>query len=360
MSTTTHDSTTPIFGFEGPEKRLEVVFRNHNNPDKTLFSVTTEQWQRMLDDAKCTIISTMQNEYCISHVLSESSLFVFPYKVMIKTCGTTTLLRCIPLLLSYAKQLQLEIEFVWFSHKNLNFPGRQLFPHCSFDEETKYLNQFFDGSSHILGPLSGDHWFLYMADCRKDEPKVEDLESTMEILMHDIPLEVAQQFFRNDKFVDVKTSTKQSGIASLVPQSQIDDFMFEPCGYSMNGLRDQVYWTIHITPESHCSFVSFEVNASQLSSAEQQQMLDRVVSTFKPGRLVATLFSPELNLVPRKLAGYQLASRTAVDFGHHHTLMMASYSSANASPSAKVSSKVASKANVKAKPKLAAAPVQIF
>ncbi len=33
------------------------------------------------------------------------------------------------------------------------------------------------------------------------------------------------------------------------PLPDIDDYVFEPCGYSMNGVEDAVFSTIHITPE---------------------------------------------------------------------------------------------------------------
>ena len=55
-------------------------------------------------------------------------------------------------------------------------------------------------------------------------------------------------------------ATKRSGIDLLLPGSSIDGFLFNPCGYSCNGLLDDTYFTIHITPEPECSFVSFETN----------------------------------------------------------------------------------------------------
>jgi len=43
--------------------------------------------------------------------------------------------------------------------------------------------------------------------------------------------------------------TTETGIRRLVPAADIDDYVFEPCGYSMNGILDGGFITIHITPE---------------------------------------------------------------------------------------------------------------
>lgn len=57
-----------------------------------------------------------------------------------KTCGTTTLLRCVATLLQAAREEQgLVLEWMGYSRKNFTFPGDQLFPHSSFDQELQYL-----------------------------------------------------------------------------------------------------------------------------------------------------------------------------------------------------------------------------
>ena len=43
------------------------------------------------------------------------------------------------------------------------------------------------------------------------------------------------------------------------PPADIDDYVFEPCGYSMNGVDGGTFSTVHITPEEGFSYASFEL-----------------------------------------------------------------------------------------------------
>ncbi len=86
-------------GFEGVEKVLEIDFAPGAGPARGLREISRAQWDAMLTDARCTILATLSNEHVDSYVLSESSLFVYPLKMVLKTCGTTTLLMCLPRLL---------------------------------------------------------------------------------------------------------------------------------------------------------------------------------------------------------------------------------------------------------------------
>lgn len=87
--------------------------------------------------------------YCLVF-FSESSMFVYPHKMILKTCGTTTLLLAVSRLLEIAKNY-CGFEKVWrvfYSRKAFMFPERQLGPHRSWDDEVKFLDKYF-GKCHV-------------------------------------------------------------------------------------------------------------------------------------------------------------------------------------------------------------------
>lgn len=71
----------------------------------------------------------------------------------------------------------------------------------------------------------------------------------------------------------------------MFPDAVIDDFLFEPCGYSMNGLQDSGLMTIHVTPESHCSYASVEIAGHSTSAFDPAELLAKAVKSFNPGRI---------------------------------------------------------------------------
>jgi len=308
--------------FEGPEKRLEIDFKPVFENSRGFRVYTAQQLQKfILDPAKCTIIDQMSNQHFDSYVLSESSLFVYPYKVILKTCGTTTLLAALPNLLQLATQMGSSVEFVTYSRKNYNFPDSQPTPHSCFQEEVRYLNMFFEGTPFIFGPISSDHWFLYVADYSQNDP-LSRTEYTLEIMMSELDPECMKQFYKHEG-ISVKQTTSESGISAIIPDTKIDHCQFEPCGYSMNGQLQEVYSTIHITPEPECSYVSYETNLAPNSFTE---IIQRVLKTFRPRRFSIALFvensQPEdLGKLPWNFAipGFRLAHKQEVVFGEDIT-----------------------------------------
>jgi len=319
-------TTEPLSGFEGPEKRLEVDFKYNPNSLNGLRDISKERWQEMLNYAKCTIISHTPNDYFDAYVLSESSLFVYPFKMMVKTCGTTTLLNVIPKLLEFATELNMEVEFVMFSRKNYMFPSKQLGLHSHWDKEVTYLNTIFEGNSYIIGNQATDHWYLYLADY-SNTTRVVTPEKTLEIMMHKLDPAAAAQFYRKEGTGD---KDKFPGIAELLPESETDEFNFTPCGYSMNGLLKQAYSTIHVTPEPHCSYASFETNAS---SACYNALINQVLAIFKPGTFSISFFtekgSSAITSIPFtvEMEGYIVKHKTVSELEGNCDVVLVNYES---------------------------------
>ena len=94
--------------------------------------------------------------------------------------------------------------------------------------------------------------------------------------------------------------TALSGIGALLPDVKVDDWAFEPCGYSMNGLRGGFYYTVHITPESGFSYASFETNDPQY---REPRWVERVTATFAPSVLTLTLTTRKVGC---ELEAYEL------------------------------------------------------
>ena len=195
----------------------------------------------MLDLVNCKVLSTVLSPHVDAYLLSESSMFVFPHKLILKTCGKTTLLSGLPRILEIAA---IEAGFphrvanqslgtataaipyrVFYSRKNFIFPDCQRGPHRSWRDEVKSLDRLFQGgSAYMIGKMNGDHWYLYLtspntvltppatpertetptkmldlpmskasvAACKVEE---EDEDETLEVLMTDLEPENARQFY---------------------------------------------------------------------------------------------------------------------------------------------------------------------
>ncbi|KAG5676295.1 hypothetical protein PVAND_006142 [Polypedilum vanderplanki] len=299
------DNINPNF-FEGVEKLLEIWFAPNANAD--LRKIPRSHWDALLKSVRCEIISFTRNEQIDAYVLSESSMFVSKRRWILKTCGTTTPLQCLEPLLQMAFEIggYSEIEDLFYSRKNYKKPELQVSPHRGFEEEVAFLDQFFDdGRAYCLGSVNRDCWYLYTLSRRGvgealvnemslannmiiESLEVPDPDQTIEVLMTDLDPKV-MAIFTKPNSSDAKEATLQSGINKIIPGMIIDDYLFDPCGYSMNGVsKNGCYMTIHITPEPDFSYVSFESN---IAASSYSDLISRVIDTFKPGKFIVTVFA---------------------------------------------------------------------
>jgi len=282
---------SPI-GFEGFEKRLEVAFSEppiFKDPEGLgLRALTRPQLDSILEPASCTIVSQLSNSEFDSYVLSESSLFVYPFKIVLKTCGTTKLLLSVAPILRLAESLSLAVNSVKYSRGSFIFPNYQPAPHRSFGEEVAVLNEFFGhmhGKAFVISDPSAPNrnWYIYSASKEGEKSVTANRtnEITLEMCMTGLDREKAAVFFKKSDFV-AREMTKLSGISEIIPSHVICDFDFDPCGYSMNGIDGLAYSTVHVTPEDGFSYASYEALGFDPESIRFEPLVKRVLSCFGP------------------------------------------------------------------------------
>lgn len=249
--------------FEGPEKLLEVWFSATEKalPASAsplgLKAVSQDTWKEMLDLVNCKVLSVVESRNVDAYLLSESSMFVFPHKLVLKTCGTTTLLYGLPRMLEIAA---LEAGFphtkanlpggtataatphrIFYSRKNFLFPDQQKGPHRSWRDEVRYLDKMFTGgSAYMIGKMNGEHWYLYITGPRTEltppstpedaqfqtptqkmmlpeksngTPDTEPEDETLEILMTDLEETNARQFYLDEASAIACDNARRSHLA---------------------------------------------------------------------------------------------------------------------------------------------------
>ncbi|CAG8542196.1 100_t:CDS:2 [Funneliformis caledonium] len=341
-----------VFGqnsvFEGPEKLLEIWFEPSKDAiPNSLFQNDTEYslknglrlvervvWDKFLELVKCEVLNVINNDYMDAYLLSESSMFIYPHKLILKTCGTTTLLVALPRLLEIASEY-CHLHKVWrvfYSRKTFMFPERQLHPHKNWNEEIKFLDQLFGkGAAYTVGKINGDHWFLWIASspdgilkdpshndtccptfsCPLDEidekkPSILDLEDqTIEILMTELSSTTLSKFYHNPLEGESGTEGglrigQETGLCNLYPEARLDSYLFKPCGYSANGLLGDSYFNVHVTPEPICSYASFESNIP-VNSGSFMDVIRQVIAIFEPGKFSVTVFKSQEGSFDKKL-----------------------------------------------------------
>jgi S-adenosylmethionine decarboxylase len=318
--------------FEGAEKLLEVWFSNSSScsedgnsetesfDDKplTLRNIPRSELERLVEIAHCQIVSAVRGRSMDAYVLSESSLFVSDNRVVMKTCGSTSLLAAIEPLMELAKRYcGLDVvSNVYYSRKNFLRPDLQPEHHKTFEEEVTNLEQLFDedGAGYCLGRLNQDRWYLYTLNKNADETMPGGFafsDQTLEVLMSDLDPDV-MSIFTNEISCDAKQARKLAEMDKLFPPDTIiDDKLFEPCGYSMNGVigKTDQYITIHITPESDFSYASFEtnmlINSNNATTTNggyisYYDLITRIIQCFKPGSFLITMFANQASVEGRK------------------------------------------------------------
>lgn len=264
--------------FEGSEKKVEVAVSDSLG---SLRERPREFWDSIVKASEAQVLSVISSSACDAYLLSESSLFVWDDYFTMITCGQTRLLNAI---VEFSDQVGIEnVDSLIFERKNEYFPRHQK---SDFFEDYEQLKSSFGGKAFRFGHAGDHHLFLYHLD-KAYKPRPDD--NTVEILMYDLQGKAKEVFGKEN--LTAEQIREQTGVDKLLDGFQIDDFAFEPRGYSLNALKDDLYFTIHVTPEETGSYVSFESNIEWKGQLES--LIQKVVATFEPSSFDVILFSPE-------------------------------------------------------------------
>ena len=103
----------------------------------------------------------------------------------------------------------------------------------------------------------------------------------------------------------------------------------------MNGVASKDrYWTIHITPEAHCSYISFETNYAPQS---YDALVSKVMRTFQPERATVVIQGDNFSrmcgdgdgcvagLKAGSVAGYCVSSQSVAKVANEYSVWLINY-----------------------------------
>ena len=89
-------------------------------------------------------------------------------------------------------------------------------------------------AAYCMGSLNSDCWYMYTLN-ELSKPISSEPDQTIEILMSDLDQEIMKIFHQTNSQT-AKEAREKSKIHLLMPNMKIDDYLFSPCGYSLNGV----------------------------------------------------------------------------------------------------------------------------
>ena len=283
--------------FEGPEKKVEF----HVRPQFGSLRKKGEPfWHEIVKKAKATVLSKIQNEYCDAYLLSESSLFVFDSRIIMITCGQTTLVDAIlPLLESIPAA---DLLFLSYERKDEHFPEKQP---TTFEQDVAQLRTYVDGESVCLGSPAGHHISLfYLGKDYRPDP----LDITTEVLMHGLGKKADALFRRGSQNTTKQELRAMCALEQQLPGFTIDDHVFDPMGYSLNATQGPWYYTVHVTPNANAPYISFETNyvlTDDCGNTSSSSIVQHLLEVFEPQTMNLMYFHSQ-KPIKSNLECYQL------------------------------------------------------
>ncbi len=304
--------------FEGSEKRLEIIVTANS---ARLRLLKRDFWVKLVACANAEILSQVSNQACDAYLLSESSLFVWDDKILILTCGNSTLVNAA----CYFIQALGAAHIAKLCYQRKNEYQAQLQP-TTFADDITVLRQLIPGQAFWLGQLDSHHQHFFCAG-----QALSQVQSRFSLLMYHIRGELAD--FLSESGHTAQEVGQRLGLEQLLPRFQFDTHSFQPTGFSLNGISAKNYISLHITPQTHItspaygadnySYVSVEMNVKL--DPQMQSVMARLLALFAPSSWDLIGVNQPLNfdgIEPYRILNKGTTTAVTgdrVDFRHFHS-----------------------------------------
>lgn len=275
--------------FEGPEKKVELTVVDEH---RSLRSYGRRFWDEVVSAAEAQVISVRSNDTFDAYLLSESSLFVYDSFVTMITCGRTRLVDAVIRILEDIPPDAIAVLI--YERKNENFPHEQP---TSFFDDAQALSRRLEGRALRFG-FEHEHAVRLFHTARPYVPDADD--RTLEVLMHGIDLRLGELFRPHPEAGAV---APRLGLDAILRGYELNEHVFAPVGYSLNGMRDEAYVTLHVTPERVGSYVSFETNRD--IGPDPSALVKTLVERFRPESFDVMAFVPDAGPLAVEVPGYR-------------------------------------------------------
>lgn len=275
--------------YEGAEKKLILKYSGTSNVSIRK-AIKEEVWHNVVEAVDAKVLSVLRNDHVDAYLLSESSLFVFNDRICLKTCGTTRIFNAVKVIVtSLSEEIPgINLTRVAYSRPTYRFPDRQLKGYGQgFEEEVELLkavtmkatSRSWESTIHITGEGITFHSTSLFLSGIKEKPMVLKMIAgndecnkeniSMDLAMFNLDQSKLKDFFGQQANV-LENLCVRGFLPTDSPALQVDDYSFQPCGYSLNALDGEYYWCIHVTPEAKYSYFSFETNHPSASDIYQK------------------------------------------------------------------------------------------
>lgn len=283
--------------FEGSEKKAEIIIDPSQH--SLLDAYDDVFWQAMVSQCNAQILSSISNDTCKAYLLSESSLFIWHDRLLILTCGVTQLVKSVEFFLQAFNKNA--IKQVIYQRKNEYFAPAQF---SSFGDDIKLLSQHQDGDAYRFGELDSHHNYLFHANHSLSTAKAT---KTYELLAYQICKQASNKLTASN--ISKQQIRDYLQLEKLLPGFILDDFVFSPYGYSINAIKAEQYFTIHVTPQAESSYVSISASFNLID------IVEKLLTILRPNSFDVLSFNEkEFQQSVRKLVKQDYVCQTYVEY----------------------------------------------